>query len=124
MRDYTLPEVRRQDRTSLIKRWFHDPDCETDNAGFVIQFIESLMPPDEWWETVLQMVHLAPEGCLGHVAAGPLENLLGRYGDQVIDRVEAEARADAKFARTLHGVYRLTMTDRVWGRVLSLRPNP
>jgi hypothetical protein len=70
------------------------------------------------------MVRLAPDDCLGHVAAGPLENLLSRYGDKVIDRVEAEARTDPRFARTLRSVYRLTMSDQIWRRVLSLRSEP
>jgi hypothetical protein len=119
MRDYRLPAVRRENRARMIHSWFRD--VESADAGLVLQMWEAFMPPDEWWDLVLEMVRLAPDDCLPHVAAGPLETLLSRYGDEVIDRVEAEARTDPRFARTLRGVYRLTMSEQVWGRVLSVR---
>jgi hypothetical protein len=120
MHDYRLPDVRRENRTRLIEGWFRDIDS-AGGAGLVLQTWEAFMPPDEWWELVLDMIRLAPEDCLGRVAAGPLENLLSRYGDDVIDQVEAESRTDPRFARTLRGVYRMTMSDQIWHRVSSLR---
>jgi hypothetical protein len=42
---------------------------------------------------------------LAAVAAGPLEDLLGRWADLLIDRVEVQARRDAKFRRCLTGVW-------------------
>src|SRR5262249_7389740 len=99
--DYGRPEVRLQNRPRLIERWFRALQSEAgdDVAGLVLSSWEDLMLPDEWWQSVLDMVRLAPEDCLGHVAAGPLEGLLSRYGEEVIDWVEAEARADPKFLR-------------------------
>jgi hypothetical protein len=49
---------------------------------------------------------------LANVAAGPLEDLLKREPDRFIDRVEIQARRDAKFRRCLTGV---------WGLPVSIR---
>jgi len=44
------------------------------------------------------------EKSLAYVAAGPLEDLLHKHGDVVIDRVELHARTDPKFRLALTGV--------------------
>jgi hypothetical protein len=81
-----------------------------------------LSPPEEQWEMVLECVRQAQtDQDLDHVAAGPIEGLLGRFGKEVIDRVEKEASVDPKFARTLTGVWRHTMTDDVWARVRAIQ---
>jgi len=81
-----------------------------------------LSPPAEQWEMVLECVRqAASDEDLGHVAAGPLEGLLGRFGKDVIPLVEKEASIDPKFARTLTGVWKHTMTDEVWARVRTIQ---
>jgi hypothetical protein len=44
------------------------------------------------------------EKSLAYAAAGPLEDLLHKHGDVVIDRVELHARTDPKFRLALTGV--------------------
>jgi hypothetical protein len=44
---------------------------------------------------------------LGHIAAGPVEHLLGKHGEQYIENVEQRAEADPKFE--------------VWARVEALK---
>ena len=56
-------------------------------------------------------------GMRGVLAAGPLEDFLGIYGPDYIDRVEAEARRDRRLAWALGEVWGWTMTDDVWARV-------
>ena len=81
-----------------------------------------LSPPGEQWEMVLECVRQATsDDELGHVAAGPIEGLLGRFGKDVIDRVEKEASVDPKFARALTGVWKHTMPDDVWTRVRAIQ---
>ena len=55
------------------------------------------------------------------LAAGPLEDLLAKRGEDFIDRVEELARKDPKFNDLLGGVWRNTMTDEVWQRVQAIR---
>lgn len=54
---------------------------------------------------------------LGEVAAGPLEELLSFHGSEFIERIEAEARVNPKFAHVLGGVWKYQMTDDIWARV-------
>ena len=58
---------------------------------------------------------------LGHIAAGPMEHLLGKHGDKYIEKVEQRAEADPRFARMLAGVWKYVMSDHVWARVEALK---
>ena len=54
-------------------------------------------------------------------AAGPVEDLLGRYGAAFIDRIEGEARRTPRMRTFLAGVWRGGMSKEVWARLLALR---
>jgi hypothetical protein len=54
------------------------------------------------------------------LSAGPLEDLLVKFGDFFIERVEREARLDPKFAKLLGGVWKRTMADSIWARVQAV----
>ncbi|HEX5885444.1 MAG TPA: hypothetical protein VFY67_12965, partial [Pyrinomonadaceae bacterium] len=51
-----------------------------------------------------------PDKVVGILAAGPVEDLLAKQGEDFIDRVEELARKDPKFNYLLGGVWRNTMT--------------
>jgi hypothetical protein len=62
--------------------------------------------PEDAWSTILRLVELAPDDrVLANVGAGPLEDLLCLQPHAFIDRVENQARSDAKFRRCLSGVW-------------------
>lgn len=74
--------------------------------------------PDQAWQFILHALNVdASAAVLKMLAAGPLEDLLAKHGDYVIDRVEAEARSNPAFARLLGGVWRTTITQKIWSRV-------
>ena len=74
--------------------------------------------PEQAWATILQVVPQTDSSrVLGQLAAGPLEDLLSRHGELFIDRVEALARTDSRFAFLLGGVWQFKMTDAIWDRV-------
>ena len=77
--------------------------------------------PELQWDVILEMVRQATDGDLEHIAAGPLEGLLGWHGPAWIERVAAEAKQNPKFARALTGVWKYMMTDDVWERVKSVK---
>jgi hypothetical protein len=54
------------------------------------------------------------------LSAGEVEDLLGMYGDQFIDRIEVEARTDPAFARLLGGVWQGQMSDQLWARLQAV----
>ncbi|MHC5023368.1 MAG: DUF6869 domain-containing protein [Planctomycetota bacterium] len=79
-------------------------------------------PADSQWTFIVAALKYArTDDELGHIAAGPLECLLGRHGDDMIDSVETCAASDAKFARALTGVLQYQMTDEVWRRVREIQ---
>jgi hypothetical protein len=79
--------------------------------------------PEAAWILILEILERErDEEVLAVLAAGPLEELLSTHGPDFIDRVEAEAAHNGRFAWLLSGVYRLFMSDEVWKRVQSAAP--
>lgn len=79
---------------------------------------------DASWALLLEMVAASDDDLLGDVAAGPLEDFLGKQGEVWIERVEAAARSDPKLRAALRGVWRNRMADDVWERVQAARQDP
>lgn len=82
--------------------------------------------PEVGWSIVLRLVEEAPDdSVLGSVAAGPLEDLVGKYGNTILERVEEQARRDPKFRRCLTGVWGLpkAIAERLAKYITSV-PNP
>ncbi len=74
------------------------------------------------WRFILKVVAKRPsEWTLCMLAAGPIEDLIGICGDDFIERIEAEARRDPVFRRTLHGVWRSGSSEAVWDRLVRAR---
>lgn len=79
-------------------------------------------PPEFLWKFILLAVSLAESDQeLGAIAAGAIEYLLGRAGEEYIDSVEREAEVNPKFAKALTGVLQYMMTDEIWARVQALQ---
>lgn len=77
------------------------------------------------FEAIKLILHLLAdeadnEPLLGILAAGPLEDLLARHGETMIDAVEAEAGRNEPFRMLLRGVWRNSMTSDVWARMQAL----
>jgi len=78
--------------------------------------------PEDQWQMVQEAIRQALDDTdLGHIAAGPLEGLLGRHGEECIGLIETEAARDQKFARAVTGVWKYTMTEEVWARVQAIK---
>ena len=74
--------------------------------------------PERAWLCILYALDSpACQEHLGVLAAGPLEDLLSHHGDVFIDRVEAQARQDPRFASLLGGVWQFLMSEHIWARV-------
>jgi len=74
--------------------------------------------PERAWQFIL--VALKTPICEPHfgvLAAGALEDLLCLHGAECIERVEAEAIVNPKFAHVLGGVWQSQMSEEVWRRV-------
>jgi hypothetical protein len=91
-------------------------------AGRAVVSMNFTARPELQWQFILTAVSLAEsDDELGHIAAGPIEHLLGWHGEEYINLVEGQAASNPKFARTLTGVWRYKMSDEVWSRVGRLK---
>lgn len=54
---------------------------------------------------------------LSNLAAGPVEDLLSRYGEDVIERVENDAKRDGRLKFLLGLVWKNNIPDDVWERI-------
>ena len=81
--------------------------------------------PEHAWDAILA-VFAEPKAkpYLGHLAAGPIEDLLSYHGPLFIDRVETFASNDSEFAQMLCGVWQFTMTEDIWARLKAARQEP
>lgn len=85
--------------------------------------------PSFAWEAIKEIVGRYSENALfidssteakeilGNLGAGPLEDLLAKHGEALIDEVEAEANRDRRFFWTLACVWQNSMSNELWARV-------
>lgn len=117
------------DRASLVRDWIalgHTPQSspEYDRLFHTDGVLWDLCQddPDEAWEVILAVLNADTSGKIMEIlSAGPLEDLLAKNGLKVIERVEAEARRNPKFAFLLGGVWQNAMSEEIWQRVLAVR---
>lgn len=97
-------------------------DDRFKDASMSITMMTFVSCVEDQWQMILEAVRQARDDDeLRHVAAGPIEGLLGRHGEEVIGKVEQQAAQDPRFARALTGVWQYMMTDSIWERVQALR---
>jgi hypothetical protein len=74
--------------------------------------------PEQVWQLILAVLKRSDSNEIQEVlSAGPLEDLLAKHGDAIIESVEAEAKLNPMFAKLLGGVWKSSMTDEIWNRV-------
>jgi len=97
--------------------------CPDSDVGQSVVLMNFTARPEHQWRFIRAAVAQAEsDEVLGHIAAGPMEHLLGWHGADYIEAVEAaQAASDPKFARMLVGVLKYKMNDEVWGRVQALK---
>lgn len=77
--------------------------------------------PESCWEVIHLIRQLdGSEKILANLAAGPLEDLLVRHGNDFIDRIESLAEKDPQFKKLLGAVWQQDMPDAIWKRVKAV----
>ena len=97
------------------------PSDSEANVGQSVVMMNFTARPEHQWQFILAAIAHASDDELGHIAAGPMEHLLGKHGDKYLEKVEQRAEADPRFARMLAGVWKYMMSDHVWARVEALK---
>lgn len=123
--DERWSQLNASDWDAFARSWIAElsgvrSESQSEVGGSVVM-MNFTARPEHQWQFILAAVAHASDDELGHIAAGPIEHLLGKHGEQYIESVEQRAEADPKFARMLAGVWKYMMTDEVWARVEALK---
>lgn len=119
----TIEEILRAiplDRERIIREYIEYGETEDPEWGWASDRMYSVLEnvPELAWDLIVELIERAPsDNSLSFFAAGPLEELLSKYGAQFIERVEQRTESNAKFRRAVGMLRRLGMTDDVWDRV-------
>ena len=101
--------------------WLLD-DPPTTASEYVVPMNFSASPEAQW-KFIVAAYWRGNEETHGHLAAGPIEHLLGKHGDEYITMVEQMANDDPLFATMLKGCYQNQMSEIVWQRLCVAREN-
>ena len=103
------------DKESLVNAWVAATKAGPEsfvhekNWWAIEKFME--LPnedPELLWQLILKVVEKATDGdesLLSNLAAGPLEDLMCSYGEEIIGRVENEAKLNPRFKFCTKGVW-------------------
>lgn len=92
--------------TAYCRHSHDDPDADTAWDRWAWNVVQGLAADAQAsWSMILDLVEAADDEALGLVAAGPLEDWLGAYGPQQIERVEEQAQRSERFRKALGGVW-------------------
>jgi hypothetical protein len=127
----TDESMNKADFDKLVEGWIAGVVCGRDERGQPTKEHEK-----NWWalEIVMNWKHDNQHELLwsfilavhardtngessGHLAAGPVEDLLSEFGSDYIERVEALAASDVRFKTMLCGVWQDGMSDELWRRI-------
>ena len=112
----TEPKVR-----TLAEDWITQPPSSWYKSGTGLYALFD-RDPSETFAAILAMVQIGgSDELIAHVAAGPLEDFLGKYGEQFIEAVHAIALREPQLRHALQFVWRGSMSTDVWRRVEILR---
>ncbi len=123
--DKRWDRLEQSDWDAFAQAWISElrglPVGSDSDVGQSVVMMNFTATPEQQWRFILSAVAHASDGELGHIAAGPVEHLLGKHGEEFIDEVERRADSAPKFARMLAGVWKYMMTDEVWTRIQALK---
>jgi hypothetical protein len=93
----------RPSRSEIVATYIEE--ARRHEAGWAWVLVDDLVHHQEYDEVFAIAVEIArvtdDSGVIGLTAAGPLEDVLHRAGPSLVDRAEAEARANPRFAFAL-----------------------
>jgi hypothetical protein len=125
-----LDNIKEIDISKLAGRWIqlhsaqHGMERESNEVGDPLEVLDVVYDlagkhPEEAWTLILEISkRIDAENVLNLLASGPVEDLLQYHGEKLIERVEAEARANPRFKYLLGGICQRDMSKELWERVL------
>jgi hypothetical protein len=105
----------------LAERWLTQPAGEwMEESVELYRLIDQ--DPDRALKVIFCAAQLTAEPLiLANLAAGPLEDFLGRHGEQYLDVFHTLALRERALREVLDGVWQGSMPKRVWHRIEILK---
>lgn len=119
-----------KERQSLVATWIehHKIGRETgkspDATFWAWEKLDELVSndPNQALELIIQILETdQSDVTYENLAAGPLEDLLARHGEKVIERIENQSRESPTFQNLLGGVWENRISPSIWTRVEKAR---
>lgn len=110
----------------LARGWLSELNGSSKNETFQdsVVLMNFTATREQQWSFILLAVSYAQSDLeLSHIAAGPVEHILGFHGDFLIEKVELEAHRNHKFKRLLSNVRQHLMNEDVWARIQIIQKN-
>ena len=117
-------QLSQQDWQDFATAWIAELGgaSSDEDWGQKVVLMNFTASPDQQWQFLVAAVNSArTKDHLAAIAAGPLEHLLAKHGDEYISRVEVEARNSKAFAKAVADVWRNSMNNEVWSRVQAIQ---
>lgn len=113
------------DKNKLINAWIllrhaeeNSPEYNDNFWAFNSLSDISIKEPELCWELIEKIRKKdGSDVVLSNLAAGPLEDLLVKHGNQFIDLIEKDAKKDMQFRKLLGAVWKNDIDDDVWTRI-------
>jgi hypothetical protein len=116
--------MERKSDTEIIRGWLQYNYTKNKSFFWAIRCFSRicLYDPDKAWDLILKILKEDDsQEIMNSLAAGPLENLLGKYGKELMDRVKKEAISNEKFNYLLGGVWQNTIDGEIWNEIEKIR---
>lgn len=98
----------------LAERWLTMPDGQCLEESWELHRLID-HDPDRALKVIFCAAQLTTEPLmLANLAAGPLEDFLGRHGEQYLDMFHTLALREQRLREGLYGVWQGSMPKRVW----------
>jgi len=110
--------MKAEDRRALVESWLA---YQRHWWAFDVLREQVEQRPEDAWVSLLHLVDAADSAeLLEDIGAGPLEDFLKTHGSSFVERVEAEAGKNEKFARAMSHVWLRRTQDPTTIRLVSL----
>jgi hypothetical protein len=99
-----------------------DANIDDSDMGQRVVMMNFTASSENQWSFITAAIrHAITDDELGHIAAGPIEHLLGNHGNDYIDRVEEMSVSNPRFKKMMLGVWKQMMNDDVWEQVQAIQ---
>lgn len=119
--------MNNEEKNKLISAWISYQYIPANKYVWSCETLDELVSekPELAWKIILGiLVEDQSDVVISNLAAGPLENLLARHGQDFVDRIDEQARKSGEFRFLLNGVWSSNIDSRILQQLSKYRTKP